>query len=175
MSHHYRPMRPDDLAAVLAVQAAAYPLALHESAATFAQRLATAPDCAWVAEVLPSEASGKRIDICAYLFGYRSQLGALTPLGGDFQPKASGDCLYLHDLAVSPSAAGGACGKKLVHTAWQAAGQAGLRHSALVALSEAAGYWTRLGYQPAALSAHQQAHLLSYPSGAAYMVKMLHA
>lgn len=172
MSHHYRPMRPDDLAAVLAVQAATYPPALNESAAVFGQRLAAAPDCAWVAEVLPSD--GKQPTICAYLFGYRSQLGKLTPLGGDFQPLATGDCLYLHDLAISPAAVGSGYGKKLVHTAWRAAEQAGLRHSALVALGEAIGYWSRLGYQPAApRNASQQAHLQSYPGGAAYMVKML--
>ena len=170
---NYRLMRPDDLAAVLAVQAAAYPPALNESAAVFAQRLAVAPDCAWVAEALPSP-DHKSPDICAYLFGYRSQLGKLTPLGSGFQPIASGDCLYLHDLAVSPAAAGSGCGKQLVHTAWRAANQAGLRHSALVALREAAGYWNRLGYQPAAPhNPSQQAHLLSYPGGAAYMVKIL--
>lgn len=166
MSYHYRRMLPADLAAVLAVQAAAYPPAFNEDAATFGQRLAAAPECAWVAEGTGG--------ICAYLVGYRSQLGKITPLGGDFSPQPVGNCLYLHDLAVNPHVAGNGIGIKLVETAWFSAGQTGLSHSALVALPAASAFWLRLGYQPHnALDSAQQAHLASYPDNVSYMVKTL--
>ncbi len=161
-------MQAADLPAVLAVQAAAYPPALHEDGATFAGRLAAAPDCAWVA--------AGPLGIAAYLVGYRSSLGKVTPLGGSFSPLVAGasSCLYLHDLAVSPTAGGQGLGLGLARTAWQAACANGLTHSALVALADAAGFWERLGYQTASsLDSRQQRHLQSYPPPATYMVKML--
>ena len=87
-------MHVDDVPRVLTIQRACYAPETVEAEAVIRRRLAVAPDTAWVAE--------NEDGVCAYLVGYRSQFGKLTPLGGDFEPIADGDSLYLHDLAVRP-------------------------------------------------------------------------
>lgn len=157
-----RPMRPSDLDGVLAVQAACYPAAFNEAASVLRARLAAAPDTAWVAE--------RDGVLCAYLVGYRSQRGLVTPLGGDFHPAARPDTLYLHDLAVIPAAAGLGCGSALVARAAATAAHERLE-MALVAVGDAQDFWLRQGFRPAATVSDpmQRAHLASYPGGACYM------
>lgn len=161
-----RPMRAQDLPAVLAIQREAYQAELHEDAAAFRQRLHSAPALARVAE----DAEG----VCAYLFGYRSRLGQVTPLDGEFAEAHDPDCLYLHDLAVARRAAGRGLGPALVAELLASGRASRLRHSALVAVQESQAFWRRLGYRPASrLDARQQAHLDSYGVPALYMVQAL--
>src|SRR5689334_22469791 len=100
-----RPMREEDLDAVLAVQAACYPSAMQEPAAAVLARLRAAPASTLVA----LDAGG----ICAYVFAYPSVLGKITPLNADFAPAPDGDTLYVHDLAVHPRAHGRGVGRRL--------------------------------------------------------------
>lgn len=166
-------MRLSDLPAVLAVQAACYAPPFVEAAATLRARLATAPDTAWVAEIteITRIATADRVP-CAYLTAYRSRLGRVTPLGGDFHPAAQADTLYLHDLAVTPARAGSGCGGRLVALALDAAGREGL-HVALVSVGDSLAFWQRHGFRiaPPAADATQRAHLASYPGDARYMVR----
>lgn len=159
-----RAMRPADLPAVLAVQAACYPPAFIEPPATLCARLAAAPDTAWVAE--------RNGAPCAYLVAYRSRIGRVTPLGGDFAPDPRADALYLHDLAVAPEAAGAGCGSRLVDRALRTARREGLQ-LALVAVGDALAFWLRQGFRDAGtlVDAAQCAHLASYPGTARYLVR----
>lgn len=163
-----RAMTPDDLPAVMAVQAACYPPAMVEPMALLADRLASAPALSFLLE----DADG----VYAYLFCYPSQLGKVTRLGDRFRLPAAPDCLYLHDLAVAPRAAGRGAGPRLVRAAWAAGRAQGLAHSALVAVQASQAFWERLGYARfAALAETERAPLDSYPGAACYMARVLEA
>lgn len=156
-----RPMSPADLPGVLAVQRTCYPPAMNEPAAVLRERLAQAPDFAWVA-VVDREIRG-------YLVGYPSRLGKVTPLGGAFEPSATSDCLYLHDLAVAPATGGRGLGTRLLRRAlatrpgWPAA---------LVCVQQALPFWQRAGFAERALvDPAQAARLAGYPGPARYMVR----
>ncbi|QNK69081.1 GNAT family N-acetyltransferase [Variovorax sp. PAMC26660] len=161
-----RAMRADDLDAVLAIQLACYGAGFVEDGALIARRLATAPHTGWIAEH-----EGR---VRAYLAGYPSMAGKLTPLHGEFEVAQEPDSLYLHDLAVHPEASGLGLGPALVRHAWAHATQAGWRHSTLVSAQASVGFWERQGYvtaQPA--GSDQQARLATYPGASVYMARRL--
>ena len=164
--HPIRPMRRGDIPAVLAIQAEAYRTETLETETTIRGRLAACPDTAWVAE--------GNDGVCAYLVGYRSTVGKVTPLDGDFAPLARGDSLYLHDLAVSSRVNGRGLGPALVNAALGHARDRGLRYSALVSVQGSKGFWERLGYAATLqLEQQQAANLATYTGPAYYMVKPL--
>ena len=161
-------MRLADIAAVMQVQAACYAIEMNEAESVMAARAARVPDFAWVAE----DAQG----VCAYLLAYPSRLGRLTQLGADFAPLLQADCLYLHDLAVAPRAAGQALGARLVRHAWQFARRCGHRSSALVSVQDSRSFWERLGYAACVPhEAQELAKLSSYAQPCCYMSKTLEA
>ncbi len=167
MSYHLRLMGKHDIAAVLAIQEESYASELLESTEIIRQRLLAFPDLAWVAE----DAHG----VCAYLFGYRSHAGKVTPLDGAFAEPDAPDCLYLHDLAVARRAAGRGIGPALVQRNLEHGLASRLKYSALVSVQDSAAFWSRLGYAAeAALDSAQQRNLASYGVPAVYMVKPLH-
>lgn len=156
-----RAMTPADLPAVLAVQRACYLPAMNEPAAVLRERLVQAPDFAWIAAV--------DREIQAYLVGYPSRLGKITPLGGRFEPSARPDCLYLHDLAVAPSAGGRGLGSQLLrHALAQRPGWP----AALVCVQQALPFWQRAGFAERPLAdPAQAARLAGYPGPARYLVR----
>ena len=100
-----RPLQPDDLPALMAVQRAAYGDGFMESTEVFARRLASPVNCS-LALLLDGA-------LCAYLAAYQSVQGKVTPLHGDFEPPVgtAPDTLYLHDMAVpAPVGAGRGAG-----------------------------------------------------------------
>ncbi len=165
--YQLRPMQERDIPAVLAIQEQCYAAEVLEEEAVIRSRLAACPQLAWVAE----DARG----VCGYLFAYRSRLGKVTPLDGEFQPHDEADCLYLHDLAVASRAAGRGIGPALVRHNLQQARSAKLRYSALVSVQDSAGFWSRLGYAAHdELEPRQADNLASYRIPAVYMVQSLH-
>ena len=155
-----------DLPGLLAVQVACYGADFIESAEVFARRLASPANCS-----LALEQDGR---IVGYLAAYRSALHKVTPLHGDFDTVEAPDTLYLHDLAVHPAHAGRGLAAALLAPLWQRARAEGLRHSALVAVQGAQGYWERHGYAMLALpDAGQRQRLAGYGGGAAYMARLL--
>ena len=163
---HIRPMQATDIAGVLAVQALCYAPAMNESAQTILHRLQQAADFAWVAE--------KPQGVVAYLVTYPSHLGKLTRLGEAFEVSDSADCLYLHDLAVSPSGKGLGLGQQLVEHAFALARSRALRHAALVSVQDSGDYWSSLGFAPQEIDQPgQRVALASYPAPAIYMTRRL--
>lgn len=170
MRHAYsfliRAMRPSDLDAVLAVQAACYPPSMQEAGGVVLARMGVGGERCVVAE----DGEG----ICGYLFAYPSRLGKVTPLGAEFDAAPDGDTLYLHDLAIAPRAHGRGLARRLVsHLLAQARAQ-GLASSALVSVQDTAGFWTALGYEASETTCSMaRAALASYPGVARYMVRVL--
>lgn len=161
---HIRPMCEDQLAAVLAVQAACYPPVMQEPAAVVLARLRAAPATTLVA------CDGAAV--CAYLFAYPSLLGRVTPLDAPFTPAAKPDTLYLHDLAVAPRALGQGLARRLAQALLDAAAGQGLRHAALVSVQDTRRFWEGLGFELDA--GHPPcAALATYPGSALYMTKCL--
>ena len=161
-----RHMHVDDVPRVLTIQRACYAPETVEAEAVIRRRLAVAPDTAWVAE--------NEDGVCAYLVGYRSQFGKLTPLGGDFEPIADGDSLYLHDLAVSTEAAGSGAGRALIEHAWAQGRRSGLKYSALVSVQDSRAFWQKRGYQVIAnLGVEQRQRLATYAGPSYYMAREL--
>ncbi|QEY60333.1 GNAT family N-acetyltransferase [Pseudomonas sp. C27(2019)] len=159
-------MRTDDLVAIMDIQLDVYPDVLQEAPGIVAQRFAQAPDLALVAE-------DKR-GICGYLFSYRSQQGAITPLDGLFLEPPHSDCLYLHDLAVAPRALKRGIGPSLVKHKFNIARAAGLQHCALVSVQDSAPFWQRLGFEKQDTVNPEQADALeSYGVPAVYMQRSL--
>lgn len=166
MSVVVRPLALSDLAGLLAVQLACYGEGFVESGEVFARRLASPAHCSLVLEQ-----DGK---VCAYLAAYRSVLGKITPLHGDFEPVAQPDTLYLHDMAVVPACAGQGLARALLQPLWAQAAVQGMRHSALVSVQGSQAYWERHGYGLQPLEdAAQRARLTSYGEGAVYMARSL--
>jgi ribosomal protein S18 acetylase RimI-like enzyme len=161
-------MTEQDLDAVLAVQAACYPPSMREAADVVLARLRAAPATTLV---LPDAAG-----ICAYVFGYPSRLGRITPLNAGFAPAPDPDTLYVHDLAVRPRAHGRGLGRRLARRLLGAGRAQGLRHGALVAVLDARPFWESLGFStvPEIPGAGQGGEALaSYPGEAVYMSRLL--
>jgi len=157
-----RPLCLADLPALLAVQRQCYRPEMNEDDATWRKRLSAAAAFAWVAEIDRK--------VCAYLATYPSQLGKVTPLGGEFVLAETADCLYFHDLAVAPSAAGNGLGAALAGQALQAAREHGLAHAALVCVQDALSFWQRQGFvEYRALTPAGDAALGTYPGPARYL------
>lgn len=157
-----------DLPALLRTQAACYGPGFNEPEAVFAQRLQQSPLTAWCVDD-----PGRPGELAAYLLGYPSRIGHITPLHGGFEPAAQPDCLYLHDLAVSPICQGQALGPRLVQHAWEEAERLwGLRGSALVAVQGSLPFWRRLGYEVVELHEPEALGLLaSYGAEACYCLR----
>lgn len=139
MTATIRLMQAEDLTAVGCLQDSCYGEALFESHELLSQRLQQAPASCWLIE---SVGTG----IQAYLFSYPSVSGAVTPLAAPFSCCKAPDCLYLHDMAVSPQARGLKLSSKLLQQAIEYAERLALPRLALVAVQDSVPYWQRQGF-----------------------------
>ena len=161
-----RAMRACDIEDVIRIQAEAYREEMIESDEVIQKRFAQTPDTSWVVE--------RAGNVCGYLVGYRSRIGEVTPWGCDFSHKLFADTLYLHDLAISKSAAGYGLGQLLVIHALQEASALDLANAALVSVQNSKIFWEKLGFKEyMALPEIQQQHLASYSGNAFYMSRHL--
>ncbi|PUA30808.1 MAG: GNAT family N-acetyltransferase [Cellvibrio sp. 79] len=157
-------MQRGDLACVIRIQAEAYSNEIIERDEVIVERFATVPDTSWVIE-------DKR-GVCGYLVGYLSHHGYVTPWGETFSHKTNADHLYLHDLAISTSAAGFGLGPRLVKYALEQAQARELRGAALVSVQGSKGFWQKLGFiEYLQLTPAQQQYLDSYTGPAFYMTQ----
>lgn len=157
-----RLMQPDDLDAVLRVQAQCYPPEMNEARDVLALRLQACPDTVWVA----LDAQGQ---VGAYLAAYRSVWGKVTPLGQPFAHEAQADVLYLHDLAIGLALRGQGVAQGLIDMARAWALAQGYRGLALVSVNDTVAFWQRHGLMPVRPDAAGLAALITYPGRAVYM------
>lgn len=161
-----RSMQLRDLADVIRIQAEAYIDEILETDEVIHARFAQAPDTSWVVE--------RAGEVCGYLVGYQSALGEVSPWGREFTHKPDSTALYLHDLAISKSAAGCGLGPMLVNHALMEARQRELRAAALVSVQNSKSFWQKLGFNECAqLDETQQYNLASYSGPAIYMTREL--
>ncbi len=161
-----RAMTSADLAAVIQVQAEAYVPELCESLAVIAARLNAAPQTAWVADSPQG--------VCAYLVGYQSELGKVTPWGSEFSHQPESTTFYLHDLALGVNAKGMGLGQTLVNHALEQMRERGAEQAALVSVQDSLGFWQKLGFSEfAELAESERTQLDSYALPAVYMTRSL--
>ena len=157
-----RTIRDTDLDAALRVQAACYPPSMQEAADVVLARICAAGDTSFVAEC--------EGEVCAYVFAYRSRRGAVTPLDAGFDVAEDGDTLYIHDLSVSPAAAGRGLARLLVEELQALARVRGLTNCALVSVQSSQTFWERLGFRAADCAGEEaRVALATYPPVALYM------
>jgi ribosomal protein S18 acetylase RimI-like enzyme len=134
----WRPMRPDDLPAVLALSRLVHP---HhpERLEIFAERLDLFPDGCLVLDGFTSSGG--------YLVSHPWQGGRPIPLDtrlGALPP--SPDRFHLHDLALHSRMRGRGAGRSAVAHAAAIAQEHALSRLSLVALPDSHGFWRRLSF-----------------------------
>jgi GNAT superfamily N-acetyltransferase len=146
-----------DIDAVLRLQTACHPPALHESASCLASILAHG-----ASHVAHDTATGSVLAYALAHSGSAAALGAVVP-----PPSAAGErerCVYLHDVAVSPAAQRTGFARLLVYAVLACAEAAGASEAHLVALPGTTVLWARFGFEPCAAD-----DAASYGPGATHM------
>ena len=165
MTLQWRPMRPDDIPAVVDVARLSFP-DHFEDRACFENRLALYPRGCFVLADADGPARG-------YLIAYPWKAESAPPLNTVIEGlPAAPDLIYLHDLALHPDARGGGVTGAIIERLAEQATEDGWPAVALVAVNDAVGFWSRHGFveHPAEAMA---AKLASYGADARYMVRSL--
>lgn len=159
-----RPLLHADLDGLMQVQEACYGANYMESLEVYRSRLACPAQCSLVA--MQDDV------VLAYLAAYRSTLGSVTPLHGEFAIHPQPDTLYLHDMAVDPTVAGLGLATALFAAMWKEARAWSPRFSALVSVQGSQNYWRCKGYEPHTdLSSANREKLRGYGNDADYMAR----
>lgn len=111
--------------------------------------------------------------VAGYVFAYPWRMGAapaLNVLLDALPPDA--DVLYLHDMALGARARGTGQGHAVIARLDALAREVGLPAMALVAVNDAAGYWSRFGFGVRTPSGMAE-KLASYGPDARYMIRMV--
>ena len=161
----WRPMRADDLDAV--VEAARLSFPNHpEDRACFQNRLALYPRGCFVLAAGDAPARG-------YLIAYPWRADAAPALNCLIEGlPVDAELLYLHDLALHPEARGGGVTGAIVERLAEQAVEDGWPAIALVAVNDAAGFWARHGFQVHD-TPDMAGKLAGYGADARYMVRPL--
>ena len=165
-SFHWRPMRFDDLDALMAVMVSAFP-AHYEERACFEERLSLSPSWCFALEDETRSLKG-------YFVAYPWPLYSIPPLNTLLVSLPEQErALFINDLAVGPEAAGAGRAGAIVDRVAGLARTAGFESIALVAVNNSTGFWQRNGFKIAGPDLSLAAKLASYGEGARYMVRTL--
>lgn len=130
-------MAKADLPAVDALADAVHGPTFFEPAAVFAERL----------KLFPAGCCVAGDPIRAHAIAHPWHLASPPALGAMLQALPMGaDCLYLHDVVVTPAARGAGLGGALVARLHRVARDHDLPRLALTAVHGSAGYWARHGF-----------------------------
>lgn len=163
---HIRLMQIADLGAVVRLQDHCYADEFYESPQVVSQRLMLYPQSCWVACYQDK--------IWGYLFSYPSKYQQVNPLGAEFGQYEQANCLYLHDMAVSPDARGQGVASALLATAIAYAKTLELPRLGLVAVQNSASFWQQLGFAvQSTLPEISQQALQTYGDKALYLTMPL--
>lgn len=157
-----RQMLFSDMSAVWAVQTACYQGVLEpESMASLEAKRVASPDSCFVA-VEADQVVGYLISVPG-LFAQVPSLNAPVCLIPE-----NADCLYLHDMAISPKMAGRGIGQALFKVYQHCAQELGFARLTLTAVGDAERFWRKLGFlvQPLPLS---EAKVAEYGGQVTYM------
>lgn len=157
-----RMMAEADIHAVLEIQAVCYTAVAPESQESLHAKLSVSQSTCFIAS-LEGTAVGYLISL-PWEFSNPPALNAET-----CQLPVSPNCLYLHDLAVAPSARKLGTGRALVEAFLTQLRELDLGCASLIAVQNSAPYWERYGFRAVALSEPLKAKLSTYGEGIVYM------
>lgn len=153
----WRPMRADDLPAVMAVANTIHP-DLPEDEAVFAERQALFPQGCWVVE--------EKGAIMGYAVSHPimpQTPPALNSLLGSIPPEATD--YYIHDVALLPALRGTGLARQGIETLLQVAQD--YRQCVLVSVYGTGEFWGRFGFHPSKQDMAKK--LEPYGEGAVFM------
>jgi ribosomal protein S18 acetylase RimI-like enzyme len=157
-----RQMLATDLDSVMSIQAACYSGDIPESRTSLLAKFEASPETCLIAQ--------REDQVLAYLFAMPWLSVAPPSLNANtchlpFNP----DCLYLHDLSVSPHLRGTGAGAALVRMFFELQQQAGLPSACLVAVQNSVPFWRRFGFEVTQGDAVLLEKLASYGADARFM------
>lgn len=155
-------MHAADLPAVLQIQAACYTEVSPESLESLRAKLLACPSACFVASV-----EGETIGYLIALLWEFSNPPVLN--AENCHLPSMPDCLYLHDLAVSPHARKGGAGRELVKTFLGFLRNAGMPRASLIAVQNSKPYWERFGFRVAPISDALKRKISTYGNDVEYM------
>lgn len=159
---HIRRVAAGDWPATMEIQAQAYTFGMREEEAVLRSKAAQSPQTCLVAQRANRE-------IVAYILAHSFPVGEWPQLG--VISALSGSCqnLFVHDLAVLPSAAGQGIGGQMMEHVMRLATELGFSSMSLVAVQNAAGFWRKQGFE----SVGQPSPEKGYDESACLMTKPL--
>ncbi|QEW05400.1 GNAT family N-acetyltransferase [Nitrincola iocasae] len=167
MSIQIRLMQPTDLPSVWQVQCACYSHFEPETQASLGAKREASPQSCFVAE--------QGDILLGYVIAMPWLLGVVPALNDpSCNLPAQADCLYLHDMAIAPAAAGQGVGQRLFEAVTEAGYKLELSKLALTAIEGAKGYWQRHGFVPVALPL-SAAKVAQYGGNITYMSREMHS
>lgn len=161
-------MREHDLDAVLNLQSACYGSEFREPKNAFAAKLRGAPESCWVCDVPEGLLAYL---VCLPVKG--AQLPALhAPL---WHTSANPEWLYLHDLAIHPSARGQGVATRMLKGAHEFALRQNLAWVGLIAVQGSVPFWRQHGFECEEHGAPRVSadKLATFGQGATFMLRRL--
>jgi len=156
-----------DLGDVMRLQKAVYAQQFGEEQESFSSKIAASPETCFIIR--------DGVDLSAYLITLPCTIDTLPILNAaSFAVPENADIFYIHDLAVSPNAAGKGYGTTLVKHALGVASELGLNTACLVAVQNSSGFWAKFGFNAAeSLESAIRNKLALYGEGAVFMTRQL--
>lgn len=157
-----RAMTAADIPAVLKIQAACYTELTPESNESLHAKLSASQSTCFVAS--------RDGEIVGYLISLPWEFANPPVLNAETcRLPLLPDCLYLHDLAVTPNARKFGAGRALVKAFLTQLKMLGIGRASLIGVQNSAPYWERHGFRAAPLSVPLKAKLSTYGANAVYM------
>lgn len=157
-----RPMQPEDLSDILQIQSACYTEVEPESCQSLLAKLRASPSTCFIAS--------HRGEIIAYLIALPCRFNNPPSLNAlSCEVPADPDCLYLHDVAVSPSARGAGVARSLVENFFRQLGELKLARATLIAVQGSVPYWRQFGFESVKLTGSLLAKIETYGIQVEYM------
>lgn len=142
LSFAIRPADIGDVPDIVALQLLCYGADFHEDAQAFANKITQPDNLCWVAE------NTENGTLLAYMMSVRATMQHFPCLNMlDYQQPPQGDTLYLHDMAIAPSARGKGIKHQLLNQVLQQAQALQLQQALLVAVQGAQPVWEKQGFQ----------------------------
>jgi len=157
-----RPMEVGDIPAILKIQAVCYPEETHESNESLHAKFNASQSTCLIACL-----EGR---VVGYLISVPWELSNPPTLHAETcQLPLSPNCLYLHDLAVTPDARRYGAGRALMDAFLARLRDFGFGRASLIAVHDAVSYWERYGFRVVPLPEPMNARLSTYGESAVYM------
>lgn len=159
-------MEEGDLDTVIKIQGMCYSEVAPESRQSFLSKLVVSPETCVVAEDAGN--------VVGYLVSVPIEFSEPPTLNAEnVRVPPAPDCLYLHDLAITPTYRSRGVGRLLVDAFFEAAHRRNLPQVSLIAVQNSSPYWARYGFTAVSVSASLAEKIAGYGEKAVLMSSLL--